>query len=53
MKALTTKKERSVVMGQLRPVSKVEKLIFPILVTIVISPHGSFSSSTGWYAHVW
>ena len=28
MKALTTKKERSVVMGQLRPVSKVEKLIF-------------------------
>ena len=37
MKALTTKKERSVVMGQLRPVSKVEKLIFPILVTIVIS----------------
>ena len=37
MKLLTTKKERSVVMGQLRPVSKVEKLIFPILVTIVIS----------------
>ena len=37
MKALPTKKERSVVMGQLRPVSKVEKLIFPILVTIVIS----------------
>ncbi|MGN1114099.1 MAG: sodium ion-translocating decarboxylase subunit beta [Oscillospiraceae bacterium] len=37
MKALTTKKERSVVMGQLRTVSKVEKLIFPILVTIVIS----------------
>lgn len=37
MKALTTKKERSVVMGQLRSVSKVEKLIFPILVTVVIS----------------
>ena len=37
MRALTTKKERSVVMGQLRTVSKVEKLIFPILVTVVIS----------------
>ncbi|MGN1133227.1 MAG: sodium ion-translocating decarboxylase subunit beta [Oscillospiraceae bacterium] len=37
MRALTTKKERSVVMGQLRSVSKVEKLIFPILVTVVIS----------------
>ena len=37
MRALTTKKERSVVMGQLRPVSKTEKLIFPILVTIIIS----------------
>lgn len=36
MKALTTKKERSVVMEQLRPVSKVEKLIFPILVTLII-----------------
>lgn len=37
MKALTTKKERSIVMGQLRPVSKTEKVIFPITVTIVIS----------------
>lgn len=37
MKALTTKKERSIVMGQLRPVSKTEKVIFPIIVTIVIS----------------
>lgn len=35
MKALTTKKERSVVMGQLRPVSKLEKVIFPIIVVIV------------------
>ena len=34
MKALTTKKERSVVMGQLRSVSKIEKLIFPVLVTV-------------------
>lgn len=37
MKALTTKKERSVVMGQLRTVSKTEKLIFPIAVTIIIA----------------
>ena len=37
MKALTTKKERMIVMEQLRPVSKTEKIIFPILVTIVVS----------------
>jgi sodium ion-translocating decarboxylase beta subunit len=37
MKLLTTKKEREVVMEQLRPVSKLEKIIFPIMVTIVVS----------------
>ena len=37
MRLLTTKKERSIVMGQLRPVSKVEKILFPILVTVVIA----------------
>ncbi len=37
MKALTTQKEREVVMEQLRPVSKTEKIIFPVLVTIVVS----------------
>ena len=37
MRALTTKKERSVVMGQLRQVSKLEKIVFPIMVTIVVS----------------
>ncbi len=37
MRALTTKKERTVKMTQLRTVSKTEKLIFPIAVTIVIS----------------
>lgn len=36
MKLLTTKKARSVVMGQLRPVSKTEKILFPIIVTIVV-----------------
>ena len=35
MKALTTKKERSVVMGQLRPVSKLEKIMFPVIVVII------------------
>ena len=35
MKALTTKKERSVVMAQLRPVSKLEKIMFPVIVVIV------------------
>ncbi|MBC8584450.1 sodium ion-translocating decarboxylase subunit beta [Youxingia wuxianensis] len=37
MRALTTKKERAVVMEQLRPVSRLEKLVFPILVTIIVS----------------
>src|SRR5699024_9568095 len=37
MKALTTKKERSIVMKQLRAVSKTEKIIFPIMCTIIIS----------------
>jgi len=36
MKPLTTKKERAVVMEQLRPVSKTEKIVFPIIVTLVI-----------------
>lgn len=36
MKALTTKKERQIVMEQLRPVSKTEKIVFPIIVTIVV-----------------
>ena len=37
MKALTTKKERMIVMEQLRPVTKLEKIIFPIIVTILVS----------------
>ena len=37
MKALTTSKERSVVMKQLRTVSKTEKIIFPIMVAIIVS----------------
>lgn len=37
MMALTTKEERVVVMDQLRPVSKKEKIIFPIMVTVLVS----------------
>jgi len=37
MRLLTTKKERSVVMEQLRPVSKIEKILFPIIVAVLIS----------------
>ena len=36
MKLLTTKEEREVKMEQLRPVSKLEKILFPIIVTIVV-----------------
>lgn len=36
MKLFTTKKERQIKMGQLRPVSRIEKLVFPILVTVVV-----------------
>ncbi len=37
MKALTTEKERKVRMEQLRPVSRKEKIIFPIMVTLAVS----------------
>ena len=36
MKLLTTKEERSIHMEQLRPVSKLEKILFPIVVTIIV-----------------
>ncbi len=37
MKLLTTKKEREIVMEQLKPVSKTQKILFPIVVTILVS----------------
>ncbi len=37
MRLLTTKKERAIKMGQLRQVSKTEKIIFPIAVTIIVA----------------
>lgn len=36
MKLLTTEKERKIKMEQLRPVSKLEKILFPIIVTIIV-----------------
>jgi oxaloacetate decarboxylase beta subunit len=36
MKLFTTEKERKIKMAQLRPVSKLEKILFPIIVTIVV-----------------
>lgn len=37
MKALTTKEERQIKMNQLRSVSKLEKIIFPIMVTLIVA----------------
>jgi oxaloacetate decarboxylase beta subunit len=37
MRLLTTKKERQIKMQNLRPVSKVEKVIFPIVVTLLVT----------------
>ncbi|MCQ2435865.1 MAG: sodium ion-translocating decarboxylase subunit beta [Clostridia bacterium] len=37
MRLLTTKKERAIKMEQLRPVSKIELVAFPIIVTVVVS----------------
>ena len=36
MKLLTTEEERCIKMEQLRPVSKLEKILFPIIITIVV-----------------
>ena len=37
MRALTTKKEREIVMEQLKPATKTQKILFPIVVTILVS----------------
>lgn len=37
MRALTTKKERAIMMKQLRPVSRTELIVFPIAVTLIVS----------------
>ena len=37
MKMFTTEAERKIVMKQLRPVSKFEKVVFPVMCTIIIA----------------
>lgn len=37
MRALTTEKERKIVMEQLKPATKTQKIIFPIVVTILVA----------------
>lgn len=37
MKLLTTKKERCIKMNELRPVSKLEKILFPFIITIFVA----------------
>ena len=43
MKAFTTEKERKIKMAQLRPVTKLEKILFPIVITIVVCLIQAFS----------
>ena len=49
MKALTTKKERAIHMENLRPVSKLEKILFPIVVMSAVTDDGT----AGWYVDAW
>ena len=37
MRALTTKKDRAIKMRQLRPVSKTEKILFSLIITVIIA----------------
>jgi oxaloacetate decarboxylase beta subunit len=37
MKALTTESERKIKMGQLRPVSKTEKIVFPLILLLLVA----------------
>ena len=50
MKLLTTKEERSIHMEQLRPVSKLEKILFPIVVTIIVCLIFADDGAFGWNA---
>ncbi len=51
--ALTTEKERKIKMEQLRPVSKLEKILFPIIVTIVVVLILPTTAPLVWYADAW
>ena len=43
IRALTTKEERAIKMEQLRPVSKTEKIVFPIVAMIIVMIRLNFS----------
>ena len=45
---MTTKKEREIEMKQLRPVSKIEKIIFPIVVTAFVALLVPSAGCSGW-----
>ena len=53
MKLLTTEKERKIKMEQLRPVSKLEKILFPVIVTIVVCVILPTTAPLGWYVNAW
>ena len=54
MRALTTKAERAIKMGQLRPVSKTEKIIFPIMSIMQVRPDlSSPMPTTRWTMNRW
>lgn len=52
MKMFTSEADRKIVMEQLRPVSKFEKIVFPVVTTIVISLLLPPVCSLDWYADV-
>ena len=53
MKMFTTEKERKIKMDQLRPVSKLEKILFPNRNHNRSLPDPSYNSSAGRYADAW
>ena len=56
MKLLTTEKERKIKMEQLRPVSRLEKILFPIIITVVVClilPTSNYSNTNYFYCHLY
>ena len=50
---LTTEEERKIKMEQLRPVSKLEKILFPIVITVVVCLILPTTAPLVWYADAW
>ena len=53
MKLLTTEKERKIKMEQLRPVSKLEKILIPCYCYNSSMSYSSYNSTFGRYAYAW